>query len=31
MQVMMTGDFGAMREMSGRIFDIYLNGIGAKR
>lgn len=31
MQVMMTGDFGAMREMSGRIFDIYLSGIGAKR
>ncbi len=30
MQVMMTGDFGTMREMSGRIFDIYLTGIGAE-
>ncbi|MEQ8743661.1 TetR/AcrR family transcriptional regulator [Parasphingorhabdus sp.] len=31
MQTMMTGDFGAMREMSGRLFNIYLSGIGAKK
>ncbi|WP_417595950.1 TetR/AcrR family transcriptional regulator [Parasphingorhabdus sp.] len=31
MQTMMTGDFAAMREMSGRLFDIYASGIGAKR
>lgn len=31
MQAMMTGNFAAMRKMSGQIFEIYLNGIGAKR
>ncbi|WP_417614133.1 TetR/AcrR family transcriptional regulator [Parasphingorhabdus sp.] len=31
MQTMMTGDFDAMRDMSGRIFKIYLRGIGVKR
>lgn len=30
MQTMMTGDFAAMRDMSGRIYDIYLSGIGAR-
>lgn len=31
MQTMLTSDFGAMREMSGRVFEIYLTGIGVKR
>ncbi len=30
MQTMTTGDFGAMRDMSRRIFEIYLCGIGAR-
>ena len=31
MQTMMSGNFGAMRETSNRVFDIYLSGLGASR
>ena len=30
MQAMITGDFAAMRSMAGRVFRIYLRGIGAQ-
>jgi predicted LPLAT superfamily acyltransferase len=30
MQAMMTGDFAAMKAMAGRVFSIYLKGIGGR-